>query len=63
MSDLDLLLFGCLVSFIAGAGAYVVMRERFAGASPERTLRLPVADDGIHPDAVRPVPIPSKTRA
>lgn len=29
MSDRDLLIFGCLVSFIAVAGAYVLLRERF----------------------------------
>ena len=32
MSDLSLLLFGGGVSFIAAAGAYVYMRECFAGA-------------------------------
>ncbi len=29
MSDLHLLLFGCVVSFIAAAGAYVYIREFF----------------------------------
>ena len=40
MSDLSLLLFGCVVSFIAAAGAYVYARECFAGA--ERTRKVPV---------------------
>lgn len=29
MSDATLLLFGCAVSFIAAAGAYVALRERY----------------------------------
>jgi hypothetical protein len=29
MTDLDLLLLGCVVSFVAVAGAYVFIRERF----------------------------------
>ena len=29
MSDINLLLFGCVVSFIAVAGAYVYLRECF----------------------------------
>lgn len=29
MSDADLLVFGCAVSFIAAAGAYVYFREAF----------------------------------
>ena len=29
MSDINLLLFGCVVSFIAVAGAYVYIRECF----------------------------------
>ena len=29
MTDLDLLLFGCVVSFVAVAGAYVYLRERY----------------------------------
>jgi len=30
MSEVDLLAFGCAVSFIAAAGAYVYVRDRFA---------------------------------
>ncbi len=62
MSDLDLLLFGCLVSFIAGAGAYVVMRERFAGGT-EKTLRLPVRDEVPRHGQPQPARIASKSRA
>lgn len=29
MNDRDLLIFGCMVSFIAVAGGYVLVRERF----------------------------------
>jgi hypothetical protein len=29
MTDVDLLVFGCTVSFIAVAGAYVALRERY----------------------------------
>ena len=35
MSDLDLLVFGCGVSFIAVAGIYVFLRERYEGAVRE----------------------------
>jgi hypothetical protein len=31
MSDLNLLVFGCVVSFIAVAGAYLYVRESFTG--------------------------------
>ena len=31
MSDANLLIFGCAVTFIAIAGAYVYLRERFTG--------------------------------
>lgn len=31
MSDSTLLVFGCTVSFIVVAGAYVYLRERFTG--------------------------------
>lgn len=34
MSDIDLLLFGCVVSFIAVAGAYVYIRESFTEVEP-----------------------------
>ncbi|MDJ0848000.1 MAG: hypothetical protein QNK04_06475 [Myxococcota bacterium] len=44
MNDLDLLLFGCAISFIALAGFYVYARERFVYAerpreAAERTRR------------------------
>jgi hypothetical protein len=45
MSDETLLLLGCAVSFLALAGAYVGVRERFlerAIARNERRLRAPV---------------------
>lgn len=45
MNDGNLLIFGCVVSFIALAGAYVYVRERFlagpavAKARPARVVR------------------------
>ena len=36
MSDINLLLFGCVVSFIAVAGAYVYLRECFTAEEPPR---------------------------
>ena len=37
MNDLDLLMFGCIVTFIGVAGAYVYVRESFlAGANSQR---------------------------
>ena len=37
MSDVNLLVFGCVVTFIGVAGAYVYIRESFtAGAEPPR---------------------------
>lgn len=37
MSDLNLLVFGCVVTFIGVAGAYAYVRESFlAGAEPQR---------------------------
>jgi hypothetical protein len=37
MSDVNLLVFGCAVSFIASAGAYAYIRERFTSSEqPER---------------------------
>lgn len=35
MNDLDLLLLGCAVSFIAAAGAYLYVRERFEARFPK----------------------------
>ena len=40
MSDLTILLYGCAVTFIAGAGAYVILRERFMGQDSPRTIAL-----------------------
>jgi hypothetical protein len=36
VSELNLLLFGCAVSFLAAAGAYTSVRERFAARATER---------------------------
>ena len=37
MSDLNLIMFGCVVTFIAVAGAYVYIRESYtAGEEPAR---------------------------
>jgi hypothetical protein len=36
MSDVNLLVFGCVVSFIAVAGAYVYIRESFTAEEPPR---------------------------
>ncbi len=36
MSDIDLLLFGCAISFIALAGFYVYARERFVYSEDAR---------------------------
>jgi|MudIll2142460700_1097286.scaffolds.fasta_scaffold777043_2 peptidoglycan/LPS O-acetylase OafA/YrhL len=38
MSELNLLLFGCAVSFIAAAGAYTYVRERYTARAPRREL-------------------------
>ena len=38
MSDFNLLLFGCVVSFIAVAGAYVYLRECFTAREQPRRL-------------------------
>ena len=34
MSDIDILVFGCSVTFVAVAGAYVILRERFLEHRP-----------------------------
>jgi hypothetical protein len=48
MSDLNLLVFGCVVTFIGVAGAYVYIRESFtAGAEPPRESK------SLNPDAVK----------
>jgi hypothetical protein len=49
MSDRDLLVFGCMVSFIAVGGAYVLLRARFQAHTEvarerfrtRRTRRIP----------------------
>jgi hypothetical protein len=38
MSDVNLLVFGCVVSFIAGAGAYVYLRECWTAEEPSSKL-------------------------
>ena len=35
MSDVNLLIFGCIVMFTAYAGAYVAIRERFVHGTEE----------------------------
>ncbi len=42
MSDLDLLLFGCVVMFTAVAGVYVVARERFVYTERPKPALQPV---------------------
>ena len=45
MSDINLLLFGCVVTFIAVAGAYLYIRESFlAGAEPPREVEVRSVD-------------------
>jgi len=46
MSNLDLLVFGCAVSFIALAGAYVYSREQFTAGlrAQQRAERPPAAE-------------------
>lgn len=40
MTDLDLLVFGCVVSFVAACGVYVYARESFlAGTTTEAESR------------------------
>ena len=41
MNDLDLLVFGCAVMFIAAAGAYVFARERFVYSDDKVPARKP----------------------
>jgi uncharacterized protein (UPF0333 family) len=49
MSDVNLLLFGCVVTFIGVAGAYLYIRESFTtGAEPPRE------SEARNPDAVKP---------
>ncbi len=42
MTDLDILLFGCAVSFIAAAGAYVFLRERYMASERQEERRRAV---------------------
>lgn len=39
MNDIDILVFGCTVTFIAIAGAYVILRERFLEHRPASVER------------------------
>ncbi len=54
MSDETLLLFGCTVSFIALAGAYVGLRYRFLDREGDPKL----ADDPTPRPTGKPVPVP-----
>ena len=47
--SLPLLMLGCAVSFIAAAGAYVYIRERFTGQEEERVRPAPVRAEEHRP--------------
>jgi hypothetical protein len=53
VSDLNLLLFGCAVSFIAVAGAYVYLRESFTAEERPRDPETRQAE--VVPEKVRDV--------
>jgi hypothetical protein len=53
MTDVDLLVFGCAVSFIAVAGAYVALRERYLAHENAVAEEEP---------ATAPVPVPVRVR-
>jgi hypothetical protein len=40
MSDVNLLVFGCVVSFIALAAGYVYVRESFTAQEPPRKVEV-----------------------
>ncbi len=42
MTDLDLLIFGCVVSFIAWAGMYIYVREIFTRGETKEDREVPV---------------------
>jgi len=46
MTEIDLLVFGAAVSFIAAAGAYVFARERFVYSDKVRQVRARVRSAG-----------------
>jgi len=48
MSDLNLLVFGCFVTFIGVAGAYVYIRESFLAGVERRESNLRDADAVKH---------------
>ncbi len=52
MTDLDLLVFGCAVSFIAAAGVYVYVRESFVGRDARR-VPVPVRARRVDPGRAR----------
>jgi hypothetical protein len=54
MSDEALLLFGCTVSFIALAGAYVGLRHRFLDRDDDPA----VAEGPVRMPPGKPVPVP-----
>ena len=57
MADVNLLAFGCTVTFIAVAGAYLILRERFAGADEAEPVR--VQAEPVHVAVARPVAKPA----
>lgn len=52
MTDLELLIMGAMVTFIAVAGAYVAIRNR-ANESPVRSYK-PVENEEPNPTVIRP---------
>ena len=40
MTDLDILTLGCVVSFVAAAGSYVYLRQRFLEGQRVRPVRV-----------------------
>jgi hypothetical protein len=60
VSEFNLLGFGCAVSFIAVAGAYLVLRERFTDV---QSVDAPGVGEESEKDAVaRPIPRPAAQR-
>ncbi|MDJ0850637.1 MAG: hypothetical protein QNK04_19870 [Myxococcota bacterium] len=56
MNDIDLLVFGCAVMFLAYAGAYVFIRERFLAQDEDakRPVRVPTRQAVLAQRAARP---------
>ena len=57
MSDPDLLVFGCVVSFIAAAGVYVFMRGRY---EERQRQDVEVQEPSSQPELI-PVPVESES--